>query len=491
MPSKIEQILKELKNVKEVKGNKNVVVSGITYDSRKVEKDNIFVAIKGNVYDGHDFIGEAVTKGAAAIISEKPTDNLPHTICQIIVDDSREALAYASKSFYNNVSDKLRLIGVTGTNGKTTTTYLIKKILESQGHKVGLIGTIAVKIGDQNLPTQRTTPEASDLHRLFHMMYQNGVNYVVMEVSSHSLEFERVKGCSFEIAIFTNISQDHLDFHKSLDAYYNAKKKLFLQSRNAVINNDDLYGQRLVKELNIPVYTYGINQDDADFVASKIKITSKGVSFNIKSQGKNSQMFLKIPGKFSVYNGLAAATAASILNIGLNDIKNALSKVEGVPGRFELVDEGQGFAVIVDYAHTPDGLENILKTVKEFVQGRIITVFGCGGDRDRDKRPKMGRIAAELSDICVVTSDNPRSENPEDIIKEIEEGIIPVTSNYKKIIDRKAAIEYAVNFAEDKDVVVIAGKGHETYQEIAGKKIPFDDRKIARDYIRRKLNAEY
>lgn len=484
----IYQIINRLKDIKGIKGNRNVRVSGITYDSRRVNRNYLFVAIKGLVHDGHDFMEEAVSKGAAAIICENFNENLPHTVCQIAVTDSRKALAYASKAFYDNVSERLKLIGVTGTNGKTTTTYLIKKILENSGCKVGLIGTISVKIGDRDIPTERTTPEASDLHHLFYQMYQEGVEYVVMEVSSHSLEFHRVKGCSFEAGIFTNISQDHLDFHKNLSDYYEAKKKLFLQSKKAIINKDDFYGGKLIEELAIPVFTYGIGKD-ADVIARDIEISSKGVEFTVKTGNEAAEMFLKIPGKFSVYNALAATTACLALGIDLSTIKNGLLQVEGVPGRFELIDEGQGFAVIVDYAHTPDGLQNILNTVKEFASGKIITVFGCGGDRDKNKRPKMGRIAAELSDLCIITSDNPRSEDPKGIIREIEEGVKPVTKNYVKIVDRRDAIGYAINTAQAKDIVIIAGKGHETYQVMGDKMIPFDDREIAREMIRRRLKC--
>ncbi|QSQ09732.1 UDP-N-acetylmuramoyl-L-alanyl-D-glutamate--2,6-diaminopimelate ligase [Koleobacter methoxysyntrophicus] len=481
--SQLKKLIEKLDDIKELKGESDKEIQGIAYDSRKVEKDFIFVAIKGFVHDGHDFIGDAVKKGAACVVVEEGVP-LPLHITQIKVKNTRKALACLTKAFYNNLDEKMHLIGVTGTNGKTTTTHLIKKILEESGKKVGLIGTISNKIGDREIQAERTTPEAPDLFKLFKEMYDNGVEYVVMEVSSHSLELERVYGLKFKIGVFTNLTQDHLDFHENFENYYQAKKKLFKISSLGVINCDDKAGRRLVDEIDIPVLTYGIG-GKCDIKAENINFSSKGVTFDIATPSVESyRISLNIPGTFSVYNALACISTGIALDIDLQKIKKALAQIRGVPGRFEIIDEGQDFTVIVDYAHTPDGLENILKGVKEFASGKIIVVFGCGGNRDKKKRPVMGRIATEIADLSVITSDNPRYEEPEAIISEIEEGAKLGRGEYIKIADRRAGIEYALKHARKDDVVVIAGKGHETYQIIGDKSIPFDDREVAREILR-------
>ncbi|MDK2835877.1 MAG: UDP-N-acetylmuramoyl-L-alanyl-D-glutamate--2,6-diaminopimelate ligase [Thermosediminibacterales bacterium] len=480
------QLYKLLENVKvnRISGDKNVEVRGITYDSRKVKSGFVFVAIKGFEKDGHDFIQDAINRGAVAVISQKSICISPPTVF-IHVEDSRQALAEISAAYYDYPFRKLKVIGVTGTNGKTTTTYLIKSILEEAGFKVGLIGTITNKIGQKELPSVRTTPESSDLYDLFSQMIKEGAEYAVMEVSSHSLELKRVYGCEFEVGVFTNLTQDHLDFHKTMENYFQAKRKLFYQSKKAAINIDDVSGKRLLTELKLPVYSYGI-EENATVIARDIQINEFGIKFSVVTLDENTQISLKIPGKFSVYNALAAISCGLLLNIDLKTISTALKKQPGVPGRFELVDEKQEFAVIVDYAHTPDSLENILKTVRNFVRKRVILVFGCGGDRDRSKRPIMGEIGTKYSDVCIITSDNPRTENPESIIQEIEKGCKNASKNYIKITDRKKAIEYAITIAQPGDVVLIAGKGHETYQVIGDRVIPFDDRKIARQALRKR-----
>ncbi len=476
--------MSRLECIRYIKGDLLKDIEGIAYDSRKTGENYIFVAIKGLVYDGHDFIKDAVEKGASAVISEQELPLDFDHITQIIVDDSKKALADIAKIFYNDIDEKMCLIGVTGTNGKTTITYLIKDILENLHKKVGLIGTICNKIGNKTLSTERTTPESLEIFKLFKEMYENDVKDVVMEVSSHGLALERVHGLKFDIGIFTNLTQDHLDFHGNLQNYYCAKKKLFEMSKAGIINIDDDAGRRLFEETNIPKISYGI-RNPCDVRAEDIRFSSKGVNFKVITPFGSEIISLNTPGIFSVYNALASISAGVVLGIELHKIKEALLKSKSVPGRFQVVDEGQDFQVIVDYAHSPDGLENILKGVKEFTKGKIIVVFGCGGNRDKTKRSIMGRIAAELSDYAIITSDNPRFENPETIASEVEGGIIQGNCKYLKIINRRDAIEYAIRQAHSNDTVIIAGIGHETYQILGDKTIPFDDRKVAREVLRR------
>jgi UDP-N-acetylmuramoyl-L-alanyl-D-glutamate--2,6-diaminopimelate ligase len=472
----------EKKSVSKIIG---LEITGIKYDSRQVSRGDLFVAIKGFKTDGHLYIGKAMENGASAVVIEDEkycSDQYPW----IFVANSRSALADLSAAFYDYPSRKFTLIGVTGTNGKTTTTNLIAKIFEDQGKKVGLIGTIHNRIGDKIIPVERTTPESSDLQKLFQEMVENDVNYVVMEVSSHALDLERVRGSEFDIAVFTNLTQDHLDYHQTMEEYYQAKAKLFkgMGTKNvkfAVINGDDSWGQKLLKETESAKISYGIDYE-VDVKAENIKISASGVSYHI---GTNP-VKLQLTGKFNVYNSLAALTVALAEGVSLKDAIASLEKVSGIAGRFQLVEGTEDFAVIVDYAHTPDSLVNILTTAREFARGRIITVFGCGGDRDRSKRPLMGKAAAQYSDYCIVTSDNPRSEDPERIIKDILPGLEEIMDKdkYQTIIDRKRAIEEAINLARKDDIIIIAGKGHETYQEIKGRKYPFDDKRVAEEILK-------
>jgi UDP-N-acetylmuramoyl-L-alanyl-D-glutamate--2,6-diaminopimelate ligase len=478
---KTENIFEHLTDVIETKGPIPETIGSISYDSRKVSKSGLFVAISGFTQDGHDFINDAINKGATVIIGEKELDF--DNAAYIRVKDSRIALAQLSALFYGFPGKELKVIGVTGTNGKTTTTYLIKAILEHSGYKTGVIGTIGNYIDKQVLPAERTTPESLELNNLFSKMLTHNVEYVVMEVSSHSLKLHRVEGIDFDIGIFTNLTQDHLDFHKTLEDYYNSKRKLFEMSKKAIVNIDDEYGIRLVNEVKVPVFTFGIHHE-ADLRAENISIKAKGVAYELIYKDNRIPVFYGVPGEFSVYNSMAAIGAGLTVGLDLEHIVKAVEKVEGVSGRFEPVKGSRQFTVIVDYAHTPDGLENVLKTIRNFCTGRIITVFGCGGDRDRQKRPMMGNIAAKLSDYVIVTSDNPRTEETEKIIQDIEQGIL--TSNYEKIIDRKRAIGRAIDMAQKGDVVLIAGKGHENYQILRDKTIPFDDKEIAAEFLREK-----
>ncbi|MFP4661161.1 MAG: UDP-N-acetylmuramoyl-L-alanyl-D-glutamate--2,6-diaminopimelate ligase [Halanaerobiales bacterium] len=482
----LRDLIRDLKSEK-INGNLNKEVKDIVYDSRQVEEGSLFVCIEGFKVDGHSFIGKAIQSGAVAVIIEKEINEYHEGITYIKVADSREAMAYLSATFFDYPLKKLDLIGITGTNGKTTTTYLIRNMMENSGRETGLIGTIKNIIADKTLPATRTTPESLDLYSLYKKMLDAGLSKVVMEVSSHALDLKRVINMQFKVGIFTNITQDHLDYHKSLEDYLKAKSKLFEQIKPggyAVVNVDDPRSDYIIEASRGEVISYAINKD-ADIKAVDIDLSPQGVSFRV--EGKlNFIINMNLTGLFNVYNTLSAIGCGYALGLSIDEIKDGLEKVEGVAGRFELVDEGQGFSVIVDYAHTPDGMENALKTALEFVKGDIIVVFGCGGDRDKDKRPKMGKMAVRYGDYAILTSDNPRSEEPLNIIKDIEEGIKDSEIPYKIIPDRRDAIFYAIDKAEAEDMVIIFGKGHETYQIFKDKTISFDDREVAREALRSK-----
>ncbi|MDD3297547.1 MAG: UDP-N-acetylmuramoyl-L-alanyl-D-glutamate--2,6-diaminopimelate ligase [Firmicutes bacterium] len=475
----------------DIEGDQEVTVTGVSYDSREVKPGHLFVCVEGFNWDGHDFAKQAVENGARVLIVQRevPVDSKKVTV--IMVKDSRKAMAAVGHVFYDFPSQKLKVIGVTGTNGKTTTTYLIKSILENAGHSVGLMGTIAIRIGDKEIPALRTTPESLDLHRLFAEMVEGGTQYAVMEVSSHSLDLDRVGYVDFDYGIFTNLTRDHLDFHGNMKNYLEAKLKLFKSTdRFNIINADDPSGDVImerVKNLPTGTFTYGVKKS-ADFCASDIHIDSAGVRYNLVWKDKNIPIEVRIPGMISVYNSLAAAATMLSDGISPEHIQEGLKKVEGVPGRSETIDTGRGFGVIIDYAHTPDGLENILSTIRGYARGRVITMFGCGGNRDREKRPMMGEIAGRLSDFVIVTSDNPRKEEPHQIIDEILPGVEKTGCSYICIVDRREAIEYALETAEKDDIVVLAGKGHEIYQEFADHRIEFDERKIVTGILERMGN---
>ncbi len=462
-----------------------LMITGIQYDSRKVELGNLFVAVKGFETDGHQYIRQALDNGAIAImISDEAycSNEYPW----ILVEDSRLALAQISSAFYGNPSEKMTLIGVTGTNGKTTVTNLICSIIEAQGEKTGLIGTIHNRIGDRVLEGSRTTPESLDLQRMFAEMVEEGIRYAVMEVSSHALELQRVACCDFDMAVFTNLTQDHLDYHETMENYCKAKTLLFCTlgakgekaglQKTAIINIDDAWSNHFMVASNAPVITYGIHKD-ASWKAEDVQVTSNGVSYIVDDM----PVHLQLNGNFNVYNSLAALAVGEALGFPVSEVIKALEQVAGIAGRFQKVDSDKAFAVIVDYAHTPDGLENVISTAKAFAEGKVITVFGCGGDRDRTKRPLMGEVAARLSNYCVVTSDNPRTEDPKQIIADILPGMQEhmTEAAYHVEVDRKKAIAYAIAMAQSGDVVLLAGKGHENYQDIDGVKHHFDDYEIA------------
>lgn len=475
-------------------GDDHISVTGVEIDSRKVKPGDLFICLPGHTVDGHDYAPQALERGAAALVTERKLDlDVP----QLIVKNSRLAMAVIADSYYGQPSRQMKLIGVTGTNGKTTTTYLIERMMNDNGIPAGVIGTIEARYPGKTLPMSGTTPEALGLQRYLAEMRDAGTQACAMEVSSHALEQGRVKGCRFRTAVFTNLTQDHLDYHVTMERYAAAKELLFSRLGNeyaadpeqrsyAVLNADDAVSAQFAQATAAEVVTYGIEKD-ADVRADNIRITPQGTSFSLRTFRGDAELTLQMVGKFNVYNALAAVCAALIEGIPLDKIKASLEALPGVPGRVEPVNEGQPFAVIVDYAHTPDGLENVLKAVKELSPERLFCVFGCGGDRDRTKRPIMGRIAAQYADYVFVTSDNPRTEDPALILQDIKAGMdearVP-EDRYELIVDRRAAIEKAIEKASSGDVVLIAGKGHETYQIIGTVTHAFDDRLVAKEAIR-------
>lgn len=467
-----------------IKGNEESKVQNIRYNNRKIEQGDAFVCVKGFKVDGHSFIGDAIKKGANVLIVQEDV-SVQEDITIIKVRDTRKALAIMSSNYFGNPKDKLKIIGITGTNGKTTSAFIIKSILEKAGFMTGLIGTIANYIGNKKVDAVRTTPESYELHELFKNMVDAGVEYCVMEVSSHSLDLDRVYGIQFEEGIFTNLTRDHLDFHKTFENYYNAKFKLFERSNHSIINLDDPYGANIVKDIEergvkAKVSTFSIEKE-SDFKAFEIKSHSNGSEFKVNLESIE-EFSINIPGEYNIYNSLGCIICAYNLNIPMDKIKEGLSDVV-IPGRCELVakEKNLPYSIIIDYAHTPDGLENILSTVKAFTKNRMISVFGCGGDRDKVKRPQMGKIGCELSDVAIITSDNPRSEEPMDIINDI---VKPLNyDNFVIEVNRKEAIRKAMNMALEGDVIVIAGKGHETYQILKDETIHFDEREVVYDIL--------
>lgn len=483
-----------------IQGKREKTIQGIAYDSRLVEPGSVFVAIRGFKSDGHDFINEAVKKGAVAIVREGdiPKEDMDFTkkdITDILVPDSREALALLSTRFYDYPSKKMKLIAITGTNGKTTVSYLIDSILRNHGFRVGVIGTISYRYHDLVLPAPQTTPESLDLQYLLRDMADKGIDFCILEASSHALELKRLLGCEFNIAIFTNLGQDHLDFHENQDVYFKAKARLFTDYpiETGIINRDDPCFERLLNSFSGKPLTYGLEK--GDIIAENIVYSQNGISFTAKAGKGRLKIKSRLLGHYNVYNILAAVGAGISHNIGSEEIKKGIESVTVIPGRFEKIEEGQDFIVAVDFAHTEDALKNLLLSARNITKKRLILVFGCGGDRDRSKRPLMGRVAAMLSDFAIITSDNPRTEDPEKIIGEIEKGFQEAgdkRGEYITIKDREEAISKALGLASSGDTVLIAGKGHEPYQIIGTKKRKFDDKEIAREALRlRKRKQSY
>jgi len=472
-----------------VEGSTEKEIQGITYDSRRVSPGMIFVAIPGQHVDGHDYIDSAIDQGAAAIICER-NGFLSQRATKIKVPDVREALARAAATFYHNPSSKLKVIGVTGTNGKTTVAFMIKHLLETAGIKTGLMGTIRYEIGERIIPAHRTTPEALEVQQMLAQMLRADCEAVVMEVSSHALDQKRVVGVDFDVAIFTNLSQDHLDYHGSMEAYYNAKKKLFTslvsekKQGGTVINIDDAFGQRLSSETKVEVQlTYGLGEA-AKLRASQIQLGKDATNMVVETPERHFSCRLPLIGRHNVYNALAAVGAGLVLKVGVPALKTALNTMDPVPGRLESLSAGRPFGIYVDYAHTEDALRNVLTTLREITPGRLLVMFGCGGSRDTGKRTKMGRAAAELADFTIITTDNPRKESPAAIAAQVEAGFLSVRQDvYRVELDRRRAIDEIIRMAHKGDSVLIAGKGHETYQEFEDTVVPFDDRVYAQETL--------
>ncbi len=467
-----------MKGITVTKQYSDAEVLDVTQDSRLVKEGSLFVCVKGNSFDGHSVAQEMIDKGAVAVVTERDLG----MDTQVVVHDTRSVFSTICANFFGNPAEKLKLIGLTGTNGKTTTTFLIKQILENTGKKVGLIGTVQNMIGQEVFPAKYTTPDPYELQGLFKAMVNAGCEYCVMEVSSQALAQGRVNGLRFHIGAFTNLTQDHLDYHKTWENYFNAKRILFENCDLAVTNADDENGFKIVENLPCKTVSYAVNTNHADYCAKNVKFKSNGVEYELVSDFIG-RVTCPIPGRFSVYNSLCAAAVALNLGIDYKDVISAISKSAGVKGRIEVVPTDTDYTVIIDYAHSPDGLENIISSLREIAKGRVVTVFGCGGDRDKTKRPKMGKIAAELSDFCVVTSDNPRSENPSAIIKDILAGMQDVSTPYEVVENRKEAIRWAMEHARPDDIILLAGKGHETYQILPSGTIHFDEREVIAEIL--------
>lgn len=465
-------------------GDGSIDIENLNIDSRKKTQNGLFFCISGENHDSHNYAAQAVENGNTALVVEHIIENL--NVPQVLVSNSRGAMAYIAARFHGNPQQHMKFVGITGTKGKTTTSYMCKSIFEAAGYKVGLIGTTGSMIGNKRYDSKLTTPDPIDLYSILERMHNEDVEIVVMEASAHAIDMHRLDGIEFEVACYTNLSQDHLDYFKDMDTYFEAKKRLFTsgQVKNAVLNADEDTCNRIVQDITIPHVFFGIGAN-ADIYARNIEVKESGASFNIHlGNVDNMDINMKMTGNFNVYNALCASCAAMVMGVDYKYIKQGLENVESVPGRIELLETGTPYKVILDYSHSPDSLENILKTVREFTKKRVIIVFGCGGDRDHTKRPVMGAIAGKLADISIITSDNPRNENPMQIIDSIVLGISKQNSNYKVIEDRREAIKYALRIAEDGDVIILAGKGHETYQERMGVKYPFDEKIIVKELLK-------
>ncbi len=474
--------------LKKLNGNEVEEIQGIAYSSKSVKPGDLFAALKGVKKDGFEFVGEALENGAAVILSDQPKPgNLAKTWVQ--VSDTREALALCSANFYSHPSQKMKVVGITGTKGKTTITYLLEEILKKTQYVPGIIGTISYKGPGMNMTARLTTPEAPDLQRLMSEMLAKGATHCIMEVSSHALELKRVIGIGFDVVVFANLSGDHLDYHQSMDRYFEAKKKLFFlnhKKRMAVVNRDDPWGQKLIAQLPAGAITFGI-EPGAMVAAENIKLSEKGIEAVVKYPAGQITLSSPLLGKPNLYNILASTAVALTLNIPVAAIKEGVASLKGVPGRFEKIENSLGLHVFVDYAHTDDALKNLLETVREFNPKRIILVFGAGGDRDKTKRPRMGEAAGRLADWTIITSDNPRSEDPLAIISDIEAGIKKTgTQNYQIIPDRREAIEKALSLGARGDYILVAGKGHEDYQIIKDKVLHFDDAEVIQEILHKK-----
>lgn len=478
------ELLKDVK-ITELTGG-DTEISGICYDSRNIKAGDVFVAVKGFEVDGHKYIASAVKAGAAAVIcEEKPEADIPYAL----TDDSRRALALISCEFFRHPSEEMTVIGVTGTNGKTTTTYLLKHLLEyALDAKVGLIGTNGNMIGSEFIHSERTTPESFELQHLFREMADSGCTHVVMEVSSHSLCLDRVEGVHFDVGVFSNLTQDHLDFHETMENYAEAKSRLFKRCTDGCINTDDEWSDYMLQNASCRLHTYSADRKNASLRAENIRLTPSGIEFVACTDSEKETVKLCIPGKFSVYNALAVISAGLTLGISLHDCAEAMASAKGVKGRMELLPTDGDYTIVIDYAHTPDALENALKALRINEDARLVALFGCGGDRDRTKRPIMGEVAARYADHVIVTSDNPRTEDPQSIIDEILLGMKDTDTPYTVICDRVEAICTAIDTHKKGDVILLAGKGHEDYQIVGKEKHHMDEREIVAEHIEKRKN---
>jgi UDP-N-acetylmuramoyl-L-alanyl-D-glutamate--2,6-diaminopimelate ligase len=479
----LKELITSIPGAVESRGNIDVSIDDLTMNSRNMTHNGLFFCISGSKVDAHEYAPQAVENGCAALVVSHFVGSL--SVPQVKVENVRSAMAYISAAFFGYPAKSLRLIGISGTKGKTTTSYLAKSIMEAAGYKVGLIGTTGNMIGDTYIKSALTTPDSIDLHHTFRDMLDAGVEIVCMEVSAHAIDLHRIDGLFFEAACYTNLSQDHLDYFHTMENYFQAKKKFFTSdyALNVSLNIDDETSLDILKSLTVPYLTYGIRMN-SDLYARDIEISESGIHFLI--QLRNIETFevnMQMTGMFNVYNALAAASLAMIFGVDVSAIQEGLHNVKSVPGRIELLDLQLPFKVILDYSHSPDALENILETVRTFTKNRLIVLFGCGGDRDQGKRPMMGEIAGQLADFSILTSDNPRTENPHMILHAIEEGMKQTSGNYVVIENRKDAIRYALNMAAEGDVLILAGKGHETYQEIMGVKRPFDEKVVVNELL--------
>lgn len=478
---KLAELVKDIRIIA-ASADMDTEISGISYDSRLTRPGDLFVAVKGLQVDGHKFIAKAMEMGAAAVLCQDVPDM---AVPYIQVSDCRYGLALCSRSFFGNPAAGMKMIGFTGTSGKTSSTIILKHLLEQElGAKVGLIGTNGNMIGDEHIHTDFTTPESCELHRLFRAMKDAGCTHVVMEVSSHSLTLERVAGINFDVAVFTNLSQDHLDLHGSMDEYAAAKKKIFSQCKTACVNLDDSRAEFMMSGIDARLLTFSAERDEADIRAKDIRLSAGGVSFTAVHGAEEALTHLNIPGMFSVHNALGVIAAASCLGLSLGQCAEALETAEGVKGRMERVPTDGDYSIIIDYSHKPDALENVLKTLRPVTKGRLTVLFGCGGDRDRLKRPIMGAIAADNADMVIISSDNPRTEDPMDIINEIIPGVQDKSTPYQVICDRREAIRWAIDKAAPGDVILLAGKGHEDYQVIGHETVHLDEREIVAQYLK-------
>ena len=497
-----DMILKDvIKNIdiESIKGNLDTEVNGITSNSINVEEGYLFAAIRGDITDGHNYIDSAIENGAKAIILEKLPEKINSDISYIKIKNTKSAASKLASNFFKNPTDELTLAGITGTNGKTTLTYLIEQIWIEEGKKTGVIGTIENRYLNKKVDSNMTTPDSINLMKLLSEMKNEDVSNVAIEVSSHALDRHRVDGCNFDAGVFTNLTQDHLDYHENLENYFNSKKKLFTyilknsekSNKFAVINIDDEYGKKIEKEIDYNCITYSLHSAKADFYTDNFILTDSGIKAEINTPFGNLSLRSNLIGEFNLYNILASIALTSISGTPTDKILSAFTKKITIPGRLERIENSFGINILVDYAHTPDALENVLKSIKNLNPPRIILVFGCGGDRDKGKRPLMGKIGINLADDLIITSDNPRTESPEDIIEDIKSGIVNSELSYKpfhSIVEREKAIEKALMIAKRGDFILIVGKGHEDYQIIGKNKIHFDDREIAKKLINNKIH---